>query len=715
MAAQPNPEYNAALAQRDRENHDELIRLRAENLLYRQQLEVCHDRFGDDCHEPYVKPEDWLRLLRRHQFTRDEGILRKIYKAACKQYNMSCVPQKHGLHWVPPYDRRIRRERTVANTDVGFQDGQFFDFARLMKECPKIAIKIISYTMVKHAPISVVARFDVHDIYPPTQGGVDPETGLSYRFHWGSRACAINSAPLPRDVLAPMFVCRDWYEMFGTAFYFLNAFSFESLGEFQIFCERTPDRCLERIVTMMITWIGSRMATSNPRRKGPRYCPSRHGMHRMNKLINLRTLEIRINETSPDRVRRKHENQAKKKPLKKSTKDHQNYSGNRCFRTIRGLDSITQLRGLERLEIFDYNRKYPKAIIKDRTFLDDTRRQVYTPKCATDKAKADLKSLQPLWKREGLDEWVMSHQVRNIILGIFGLPLDDAEDERPNNAGDDLDDDDNDAGSSDDQNPGDGDDTDDDDHDQGGNHNHNPHDDSNSESEDDDAPDQGGNALRATPALSGAGNFDHGGGENDDDEDEDIGMDELNLNQGGKSGDDSDDDDFEFIHSAKLSPIKVEDDDELEFLHSVKLPTQMIDLSQLPDMEDPDTAIPSIEQDEVKQEVKSEDPTAAESRESMESIPFFDEQTPPQREVVSPFGRLTPRRGSTPQSSLFVRQSPSSRSSFSSRVFGFFGTPGSERKRSFEDEDDDEDVATQPSLRRRLSGVTIDDIETEEQ
>ncbi|ELR01765.1 hypothetical protein VC83_00996 [Pseudogymnoascus destructans] len=126
-------------------------------------------------------------------------------------------------------------------------------------------------------------------------------------------------------------------------------------------------------------------------------------------------------------------------------------------------------------------------------------------------------------------------------------------------------------------------------------------------------------------------------------------------------------------------------------------------------MEDPDSVFPSMEEGGLKEEVKSEDPTGAEG---MESVPVFEGQAGPQQpEARSPFGPLSPRRGQTELSSLFVRQSTTSRRSFSSRVFGYFGTPSSERKRSIEDEDDDDDddVVARPNLRRRLSSIEADE------
>lgn len=666
-------------------------------------------------------------MLREHQNTRDPAILRSIYKAACDQYNMSCICQKHGLYWVPPGDRRIRRERTVTNPEAGFQPGRGFPFfSRLVDGYPEIARNIVAYTMTRHTAISVVLRYDFHDIYPPTQKFLDPKSGLPYRYHWGGRACAINSAPLPKYVLAPMFVCRDWHEMFGTAFFYLNSFSFESLGEFQIFCDRTDPQYLERILTLMITWIGSRMVSSNPRKNGPRYCPSRHGMHILNSFTNLRTFEIRIDESSSNRVRRKHENKPKRRPLQKSTKNHQNFTGNRSLRTMRGLDSITQLRGLKRLEIFDYNRRYPRATIRDQTFLEDTRRQVYSPKRITDKRKANLKTLPPLWKRDGPDDWVMSEKVREIVDGIFDMRPDEAEgeaeDEIAGNAGDDPDDDDGDEGGDDqnrNQDPGDRDDTRNDEFDleddflQGSDNDTDT--DTDTDDDDDDAPDQDANASRAAPAVSRTRNFAHGRGEVEDDEDEDIEMDGLKPKNVIKLEDDSDDDGFEFIHSEKRSSVKIEDDDELTFIGSVKRPTQTIDLSHLPDMEDQDTAFPSIEEGQEMKGVKAEDSTSVGGETvTMEDIPAFQERHPVRRETRSPFGPLPPRRGHTDQSSLFVRQSPSSQRSFSSSFFGYLGRPSSEKKRTIKEDDEVEDIVARPSLRRRLSAMTVDEDEMEE-
>lgn len=70
MAALGNREYDAAFQQFIRETQDENVRLRGENaslrtlsLLQQQHLEVCHDKYGEDCHEPYAKPDVCIPIL----------------------------------------------------------------------------------------------------------------------------------------------------------------------------------------------------------------------------------------------------------------------------------------------------------------------------------------------------------------------------------------------------------------------------------------------------------------------------------------------------------------------------------------------------------------------------------------------------------------------------------------------------------------------------
>ncbi|OBT67915.1 hypothetical protein VE03_02494 [Pseudogymnoascus sp. 23342-1-I1] len=657
--------------------------------------------------QPADALQNWMREFRLSGFTEDPRERIPIYRTACGQFNMSSVYRKHGLRYVPPNDESLELEPAVADPTAGFQPGMNFNFHGLLDASPEIVFKIAAYTMVKHTPISVVVRFDIYGVQPPTQGGVDKRTKLPFRLHYGGEACAINSAPRLTEVLSPLFVCRDWYEIFGTAFYFMNAFSFESFGEFGIFCERTSVGNLQRIREVDITWIGSKPERSNPSNTGPRWDKSRHELLRLGEFLNLKGLVISIDESSNGRIRRKDEPDNMKKPLKKSTKAHDNYRMTRDLRKVRGMDNIYQLRGIEHIEVYDYSRELPQTLIRDQTFVQDLRTQVCSPKSISDEAKAKRKNLKLMLPRNhGAPKYKPSNKVRKVLRFIFNSPPRYARPDVPQDiAGGDSDSgsdsDGNDSDFDGDQNHDDVSDSesdDDVDYDQLDNDHQDPHDDTDSDEEDDDAPDQGANALRASPAVPVARDSAHGRDEPNNDEDEDAEMGGLEAKDVVKLEEDDDDEDFEFIHLPKPSPIKSEDDDELTFISSRKRPEvefirsvespKTIDLSNFPDMEDADTAFPSIEGGQAKEEVKSED------------------------EAVPPFALFTPRRGQTDQSSLFVRQSPSSRRSFSSRFFGYLGSPSLERKRSFED-DEDEDIVERPSLRRRLSNMTVEEDDME--
>lgn len=50
-------EFVDALQLRNRQLEAEKSILSAENLLQKQQLEVCHEKYGEKCHVPWTKPD----------------------------------------------------------------------------------------------------------------------------------------------------------------------------------------------------------------------------------------------------------------------------------------------------------------------------------------------------------------------------------------------------------------------------------------------------------------------------------------------------------------------------------------------------------------------------------------------------------------------------------------------------------------------------------
>ncbi|KFX91663.1 hypothetical protein O988_07638 [Pseudogymnoascus sp. VKM F-3808] len=677
------------------------------NLELNEKIAIGIEKHGPNCFVKRPKPVDW-RILRDRGNTRDPKERKKIYKAACKQNNMSSCDQNHGLYFVPPNSDLLEWDPEVADVEVAFQPGKFFNFSALLNYHPDIVFKIARYTMVENTAIYFVARYDLHDPNPPAQGGVDRKSGFSIHYHHGGRVCAINSSPLSKEVLFHLWVSRDWHEIFGTAFYFMNDFYFESLGEFFIFCRNTLRARWQRMHTVHFTFIGSIMETTNPKKSGPRWDRSRWGMHQLGQFLNLRCLEISLDETSNGRIRRKDEPKNMKKPLKISTKTHDNYRMTRDLRKLRGMDNIYQLRGIEHIEFYDNQQYEPKSKVRDQSFVQDLKRQVCAPKSRKNENKAKLENLAPLLRRsKGTPKYIPSRQVKEVLEYIYNSRPRSARPERPQDmAGDDVDSDSDDD--DDDEHPRDGPGNETDGDYQGGNDNHN-HDDSDDSESDDDAPDQVANARRAASAASRARDFAHRGGENDfDDDDDDVEMGGLEPENDG----------FESVRSEPLSGIKIEDDgfvllssrktSEVQFIRCVKRPAQTIDLTDLPGLEDRDIALPSIESGQIKKDEKTEDEASA--GDIMANIPAFEDRPRAQRDS-SPFRDLSLRRGHTEQSSLFVRQSPSSRRSFSSRVAGYRGLARSDRKRLVDEDDEEDDFSPRPGLRRRLSSMAIDEDE----
>lgn len=82
--------------------------------------------------------------------------------------------------------------------------------------------------------IHVLSRLDPM-LKPSLNSGVlgdDPENPqLLHRFHVGDKPVSITKATLPKDLLAPLVVCKKWFFWGCHLFYGENTFAFSSLGE----------------------------------------------------------------------------------------------------------------------------------------------------------------------------------------------------------------------------------------------------------------------------------------------------------------------------------------------------------------------------------------------------------------------------------------------------------------------------------------------------
>lgn len=233
------------------------------------------------------------------------------------------------------------------------------------------------------------------------------------RWFFGVKRCAINSSPLYLDVLGPIFVSREWHEIFATAFYALNTFSFQSVGEFGIFCRRTWIGKLERVQNIKQIWLGSKMSM------GPNWCKARYALHKLGKMKRLRRYDMILNESGSIYVRRKNEPDIYRRTLLTTTKDHDNSRKFRELRKMRGIDNLYQVRGLDHIAVYDYEKGHYEEV-RDQGFVKDLRYQVCAPKDAKGQRLAEVRNLKPLLRRpEGQPLWRASTQVRWIIENFY--------------------------------------------------------------------------------------------------------------------------------------------------------------------------------------------------------------------------------------------------------------------------------------------------------
>ena len=238
-----------------------------------------------------------------------------------------------------------------------------FDFHQLP---PSLMRKIFEYVFVEEGrSIHALSRLD--PCFPPSEM---PERGhgLLHRFHVGNSSCNITFAKKPNDVLGPLLVCKAWLFLGIHAFYGKNTFAFSSLGEFGRFCEGIGMVRLQRLQSVELLWIGSQALTK------PQASLRTWAVSYLCETVRLKYLGVFLNETNAAYIGRKWEDTEVKKYLADHTAGKPNYRMTRSLRTLQGLDYIHQLRGMKRVQFFDFDaflEDHVRAPVRDWTFTRD--------------------------------------------------------------------------------------------------------------------------------------------------------------------------------------------------------------------------------------------------------------------------------------------------------------------------------------------------------
>ncbi len=354
-----------------------------------------------------------------HQIHEDFGQIEKAWGMSCKEHNIGRKKRsRFQLQYIARED--VRPEPTVLDTDANHEVDKFFDFQRLIRDHPDIARRIAKYTMHKGV-VNFVCRLDTTERYPPLEGGLDRMSRLPKRFHWNGKKCNINSAPRLWPTLAPMFVHRDFMEIFGTAFFALNTFSFQSFGELAAFTRSIRRAWIQRMTKIQLWWLGSvNQRPPNWQKGDDKFDRRTFPLHTLTYMSRLKHLEIFLDETSNIAMRRRSEPDWVIRPMKLATSGMQN---NRLFRDLRklqGTDWVYFLRGLVSVEVYDIDQDTWKKKACDQTFVDDLRTQVCGPKPKRVFEASRIENLKPMLRRNQNPAYIPVPQIDYIVRSFFG-------------------------------------------------------------------------------------------------------------------------------------------------------------------------------------------------------------------------------------------------------------------------------------------------------
>ncbi|TEA13360.1 hypothetical protein C8034_v005015 [Colletotrichum sidae] len=229
-------------------------------------------------------------------------------------------------------------------------------------------------------------------------------SGLLHRFHLSGSSCSLTYAVKPSEHLALLLVCKRWYFMGVHVFYGLNTFAFSSMGEFSSFCCGIGKARRERIQHVELLWIGNQFrcfpSVTEGKSSQPKYTSRRTwDISWLCDMPRLKTLTIHINESGHQYMRRRHEPSNVRSYLASVTAGQPNFRLTRSLRTLQGLDYIYQLRGMDFVCFFDFEKHLRfggRHHIRDWSFVKDVETATALPKAAEKAAAAQLDNLSPV-------------------------------------------------------------------------------------------------------------------------------------------------------------------------------------------------------------------------------------------------------------------------------------------------------------------------------
>jgi hypothetical protein len=304
---------------------------------------------------------------------------------------------------------------------AAIQDGTPFPFERLPCEAQ---LRIFTLLLKKEGLVHCISRLDPFNPNPdfPSPEELEEEAQksscLKKLFFWGKRQCSITSdGEDPNKVLAILTVSKRWYWLGVRVFYGLNTFSFSSLGEFGRFCTGIGLARLARVQNIELLLLGSQYLTAPPDERGKSPFSRRtYPLSWFADMYRLKTLVVHIKESGRMHIRRGYENPTMKKLLEAKTAGQPNARMTRALRCVQGIDYIYQLRGMEWIRLYDFNKalKAGRSVreqVRDWSFVEDITNVCTLPKPPKRQENSELEKLEPLLPADdqnwtpGDDDW----------------------------------------------------------------------------------------------------------------------------------------------------------------------------------------------------------------------------------------------------------------------------------------------------------------------
>lgn len=327
----------------------------------------------------------WQNLLRR-SISGHESYT-KAWKSSQQTLNMPVDNAKThpGILFVPRHRRELsddmspERDPIIPEMPEGVQ----------LPELPdNVLFCILDHLLWYEGHLChCISRLDLHEgpgSFPSQRELGRGRTGIRGRFFFSqdqrTPVSLTHDTLDPNDVLAALLVSRKWC-WYGTHVFFgKNTFAFSSLGEFGRAMKGWGTARVQRIQHVELTWLGGRVVRFNLPREEHQDARTQP-LEWLCEMSNIRTLAIHIEETNRKVIRRRREPEEIKNYLRKKMAGKVQGRMTRSLRTVRGVDYLTQLRGLHWFRAFNLDLEYQgltrqESLIRDQSFTIDVCRAV---------------------------------------------------------------------------------------------------------------------------------------------------------------------------------------------------------------------------------------------------------------------------------------------------------------------------------------------------